>query len=108
MTTTKSLKALKTKVEHILKEYPDSRNDDILLAQLLWVQYYQHLLFKNDSGKWSIRLATLHELPKNSAIERIRRQLTEPDNSPYRPTIKEVYIKRGYEEVTWRNFVFNQ
>ena len=100
---------LKIKVEHILKEYPQSRNDDIYLAQMIWVQYYQNLLFKNVEGNWSIRLAALNDLPKNSAIERVRRQLTESDDSPYRPTDHKVWLHRGYEEVAWRNYLgYNQ
>jgi len=38
---------LKIKVEHILQQHPESRNDDIRLAQLVWFNFYNHLLFKN-------------------------------------------------------------
>lgn len=94
------LRALTTKVEYVLQNYPETRNDDLLLTHVLWHQYYGDALFRNERGVLSIEIKKIKELPREDHISRIRRSFQE--NMKYLPTDPEVVKQRGINEEEWR------
>ena len=95
------IKQLKHKIEWVLENYPDTRNDDILLTLNIWSSYYKHLLFTNDNGKLCVRLNNIFELPREDNVKRIRAKLQNEQNK-WLPTDPEVRRKRGILEEEWR------
>ncbi|MCE1248732.1 MAG: hypothetical protein LWY06_18995 [Firmicutes bacterium] len=64
-------RSLKSRVEWVLKIYPESRNDDRLLAWLLWKDYYPEA-FEKKGVEDVLTLEGFKKLPKSYDIQRYR------------------------------------
>lgn len=91
-----AFKKLSDKVEFVLRKYEEARNDDIELTICVWQEFYR----VGDA----ISLEQLRELPRESAIVRIRASLQNSEGK-YWPTRIEVARKRGIEEVAWQEYM---
>lgn len=93
-----TLKDLKSKVEHILQKYPETRNSDIVLTRMVVHEYLPHYCQKIGDIWW------YHEdslyIAREDQIKRIRAKFNE--KSLYLPTNEEVLKKRRLNEETWR------
>ncbi len=91
---------LKTQVETILREFPESRNSDITLMIELWKRYYPDTVITE-----GLYLKDLYDLPRESAIGRVRRSIQNDAKRTaemrYLPTSKEVAKQRGINESIW-------
>jgi hypothetical protein len=87
---------LKQKVEAVLSENPKTRDCDITLTIEIWRKYYDQLI--NDD---KIQLESLHTLPREDHISRIRRKFQEGGH--YMPTNIEIVRKRKLSEELWKN-----
>lgn len=91
---------LKEKVEIILKNVLRSREDDQYLTLCIWVKYYSDLLFKDESGKYCVRLEDTMKLPKEDNVKRIRAKFNE--QGLYLPTNPNVIKKRKILDKQWK------
>ncbi len=89
-------KKLKDKVEFVLGKYENTRNDDIELTIALWQEFY-------NVGD-AIPLEAMKELPRESAIVRLRAVVQNVDGK-YFPTDLAIARKRGIEEVAWQEYM---
>lgn len=109
MTKTK-IKELTKHVEAILKEHPKARNSDQWLTLKIWATYYKSRIKqveeKLPDGTTRIRkyvfLDDILELPREDNVKRIRAHF-QNDFHMYPPTDKSVIIKRGQEQIVWRD-----
>lgn len=98
----KEIKTLKKKVEYCLKNYPQTRNSDIELTLRVWKQFYGQYIEFTDHSKWGyLNLDKLGELPRQSAVKRVRAKFQNEDKK-YIPTSWEVAKQRQFEEDEWR------
>lgn len=91
-----AFKKLSDKVEFVLRKYEEARNDDIELTICVWQEFY-------NVGD-AISLEQLRELPRESAIVRIRASIQNAEGK-YWPTNLAVARKRGIEEVAWQEYM---
>lgn len=97
------LKDYKGKVMGILRDVPDSRNNDgLLIAHFIHRFASQHLT-KDANGEWAIPLKNLKHLPPFETIRRTR-QIIQNDDHAYLPTILSVRKARSIKEENWRNW----
>lgn len=94
-----ALRKLKDKVEFCLSKYENARNDDIELTIVVWQEFYR----VGDA----IALEQLKELPRESAIVRIRASIQNAEGK-YLPTDLKIARKRGIEEVAWQEYMREQ
>lgn len=90
------------RVELILKNVEETRNDDILL----WVEYLKKHHNNTVIIDKQIDSTKLHLAPTGSMIERIRRQV-QNENNKYLPTDKNVRKKRRINQEDWERYVFS-
>lgn len=92
---------LKSQVEIILKNSPESRNSDITLMIELWKRFYPKCMIEDEYMKTSIYLNDLYNLPREDGISRIRRHF-QNDRLLYLPTKLEVVVQRKINQEVWR------
>ena len=93
------IKTLKQKVIEVLKKYPETRNDDILLTTQIWREFYwSHL--EDDK----IALRDLHKVPREDHVKRIRAKI-QNEEGLYLPTSWIVAKKRNINEDVWREYL---
>ena len=99
------IRTLKSKVEYVLKHYPESRNSDIILTIGVWKQFNSSLIRAGTEGD-AVYLKDLVYLPREDNIKRVRAVI---QNRELRllPTSDEVRIKRGISEEQWREYLKN-
>jgi len=95
---------LKSQVEFVLKEFPESRNSDITLMIELWKAYYPSKLKTGATGEKGVWLKDLYELPTQDNIKRIRAHF-QNDLNLYLPTDPKVVKQRRISEDKWREFM---
>ena len=70
----------------VLAAYPQTRNDDAILAVFVWWKFYnEELIYSGDKksettaqkGQWLVPLERISFLPSESDISRVRRKLNE-------------------------------
>ena len=88
-----NLNFLRYQVGEVLKKYEDTRNSDRLLCWTLWKEFYGISDF--------IDYKTFKDLPKESEISRYRR-IWQNENGMYVPTLWDVAMGRGMEELKWK------
>lgn len=91
-----AFKKLKDKVEFVLSKYENARNDDIECTIAVWQEFYR----VGDA----IALEQLKDLPRESAIVRLRAVIQNVDGK-YFPTDLAIARKRGIEEVAWQEYM---
>ena len=91
-----AFRKLKDKVEYVLRKYPETRNDDIEATIAVWQEFY-------NVGD-AIPLEQLKDLPRESAIVRIRASIQNVEGKYY-PTNLAIARKRGIEEVAWQEYM---
>lgn len=87
---------LKDKVEYVLKNYENTRNDDIELTIVIWQ------VFHNVGD--AISLEQLKTLPRELSIAKMRQVIQNKENK-YFPTDLAIARKRGIEEVAWLEYM---
>ena len=102
----KSKNNLKMKVEAILREFPQSRNDDRWLACKLWAVYYPEYIVRQDNDPAMVRLEDIVKLPSQDTIARYR-QIVQNVDKEYLPTKIEVIRRRKMNEEEWRAYIIN-
>lgn len=65
-------KALKQMVEECLRNIPETRNSDIVLAIAIWRRYFPQRIRKGASGEEGVWLRDLIDLPREDNVKRIR------------------------------------
>jgi CubicO group peptidase (beta-lactamase class C family) len=104
----KSIRNLREKVIHILKEYPKSRDSDQWLTLKLWTVYFPtRVIIDPVTHKAMIALTDIMELPREDNIKRCRAKIQNEEHL-YLPTTVEVARKRHINEEDWRNWANNQ
>lgn len=95
---------LKSRVEAVLRDMPETRNDDTLLALRVWHSLRADLFFtiEGKEGLYVRAKDLLDHLPNHDHISRIRRKFQE--SGEYPPTIPEIAEKRRKEQKTWVDF----
>lgn len=99
------INTLKKQVEAILRDFPESRNSDITLMIELWRRHFRSDIFQGVVSGEAVRLRSLYELPRESAIGRVRRHIqndvTRTAEMRYLPNSLEVAKQRGINESIW-------
>lgn len=99
------MKTLKDRVEYVLREYPETRNDDVELTVTLWRVFYPGRVLANEHGE-VVRLSDLRVLPREDHVKRIRASFqNDPEMPQYLPTKESVAIKRQMNIETWRRIL---
>tara|TARA_R100000750_G_scaffold35776_1_gene23027 strand:- start:2488 stop:2895 length:408 start_codon:yes stop_codon:yes gene_type:complete len=93
---------LKSDIELILKENPETRNSDITLTIEIWKRFYGSFIFTGTSGNKGIWLETLYSLPREDNIKRIRANFCNQGKEWAYPTDIKVALARGIKEQEWR------
>ena len=95
---------LKETVEGVLRDMPDTRDDDTLLALWVWHRLRPDLFIKVDGrdGAFIRAKDLLDHLPPAEHIGRIRRKYQEAGKYPC--TRAEVARKRKQEIDTWKGY----
>lgn len=99
-----SKETLKARVEAVLRDLPDTRNDDTLLALNVWHRMRPDL-FEKVEGKEGLYIRAkdlLDYLPNHDHISRIRRKFQE--DKKYPATDPEVIRQRSNERKKWEGF----
>jgi hypothetical protein len=94
------IKNLKKMVELVLRDYPETRNDDIVLTKQIWISWFSHYI-TDIGGERFVKLQYLSELPREDNIKRIRASL-QNEHHIYLPTIESVARKRKLNIDEWR------
>ena len=101
-----NLNNIKSKVAKILRENPDTRNNDKLLTTNYWLENETHLIRTAKDGERYINLDNILKATSEASLGRMRRKIQEPSkkwpNGRYLPTSEEVRIKRKINEECWR------
>jgi len=94
------LRTIKERVEYILKNYPETRNDDMYL----WLIYVR--LFDPELSKYIkfIPYNILKKAPKLETIVRVRRKIQNEEHK-YLPTDPKVLKRRRLLAETWRKAI---
>lgn len=94
------LKTVKERVEFVLRNYPETRNDDFYL----WLIYVR--LFCKELAKYIsyIPYEVLKKAPKFETIRRVRQKIQNEEHK-YLPTNPKVLKKRRLLEKTWRKAI---
>ena len=87
---------LKDQVEFVLKNAPETRNDDVHLTIGVWVAYYKFFL-EGDR----LPLMNLKKLPREDHVKRIRATIQNKEKRLL-PTDPAVAKRRGWAEADWR------
>ena len=95
---------LKSQVEYILKEIPDTRNSDITLMIEIWKKYYPSRLKTGSTGEQGVWLKDLYELPREDNCKRIRAHF-QNDLNLYLPSDPKIVKQRRINEDKWREFM---
>lgn len=93
MTKLDEIITLKARVEYLLKEFPETRNSDVLLTIKIWKMFY--------GAKDMMTLEHLYDLPSQDGIKRVRAYFQNTLRI-YPPTIKEIALKRHWLESDWK------
>ncbi len=89
---------LKTMVQKVLEDNPETRNSDIALTIEIWKRYYPE---KTIGGECSaVRFSELYDLPREDNIKRYRAEYN--SKGEYLPTDIKVAVARGINEDVWR------
>lgn len=91
-------------VVYELATNPKSRNNDILLTQLVWEDYYPQFITRDVLGDPMIYLRDLYAVPNQDDIKRIRAKIQNEDRL-YLPTDINIFIKRAKNSKEWRTFL---
>lgn len=74
---------IKQQVEEILRDFPQTRDNDRSLVAYLWCTFYSHLLIKpTEKHGWQLPIEKIFELPSYDLITRIRRKIQESGQYP--------------------------
>ena len=92
---------LRTQVETMLREVPETRNCDILLTIQIWQRYYPEMIKTTKKGSKGIYLDSLFTLPREDNVKRHRARIQNEEHK-YLPTIWEVARRRRINEDRWR------
>ena len=98
-----ALKTLKSQVEYVLDQDPESRNSDIRLMHKIWQKFYPKMLVQFQ-GKIYICFENMYDVPREDNIKRIRAKF-QNELGKYPPTRLEIALKRGIKEDQWRIFM---
>lgn len=95
---------LKDRVEDVLRNEPETRNDDQLLTLCVWKLMFpeQFISIPGMEGLYIRAKSIISELPNHDYISRIRRKFQEAGQ--YEATDPEIRKKRKQEEKTWIDF----
>jgi hypothetical protein len=94
----------KEMVEVILRDYPQTRENDVTLAVYVWWKFYRYFLeWEGDAstegdpqkGRWIVPLEKVPHLPSESDLSRIRRKFNEL--GLYKATDPAVIARRSRE-----------
>lgn len=94
------MRTLKTQVEQVLIDLPETRNSDIALTIEIWKRFYPKWLTKDPQGNLYVPLARMYDLPREDNVKRIRAKFN--SNGKYYPTDIKVAKARGINEQSWR------
>lgn len=89
------MRSLKEKVKFCLEKYPQSRNSDTLLCQLVWYEFFRDKIIEVN-GKAGVLFENMHLLPKETIIVRWRQKFNEQDK--YLATDPEVIEQRSLKQ----------
>lgn len=98
------IKNLQDHIIAVLKDFPQSRNSDVVLMIEIVKRYYPKETINGEGT--GIRLTTLFRLPREDNIKRIRAKI-QNEQGLFLPTSQEVRKKRGIKEEAWLNYVSN-
>lgn len=97
------IKDLDGKVRFVLEHYPDTRNSDIRLTQVIWYVYCKDKVqFIGDEAV--VALKDMYELPREDNVKRIRAKIQNEEHL-FVPTVWEVAKRRGMKEDDWRGYL---
>jgi hypothetical protein len=88
-------RALKEKVEAILRDRPETRNNDKLLVMEYWRTFHEDSIARNEIGDW-VLLSSLIDLTAPEGITRARRLIQHKDKKY--PATDPVVIERRKRE----------
>ena len=95
---------LKNKVYKILRDYPKSRNSDLVLTAIFWQIYFPSRMNKDENGKKYIYLSDFLVLTKQSDISRVR-QIIQNIDGEFLPDSPEVRKQRKINEQQWKSYI---
>jgi hypothetical protein len=102
MITSKKLHDLKDKVEKILRDYPETRNCDVLLTNKLIELYFPQFYFLDSSGEiWINQRAKM--AVREISVVRVRTMIQNEDGK-YLPSDSRVRRVRRISEERYRRF----
>lgn len=95
-----NIKSTKYKVEHTLRDYPETRNSDIALTLKIWKLYFPQYIYTAKNGKDYVEITHLYELPREDHVKRYRAKFNE--QGLYLPTDRKVFEQRKLNIKFWQ------
>jgi len=93
-------KSLKDRVSFVLETYKKTRDDDNLLAVMLYKEFYKQYLKKDVKGDWYLNIEDKHNLPDDEKIKRIRRKIQADGKFMATPEVQEMRKQRQSQYLT--------
>lgn len=97
-----ALKNTKEKVVKLMEEHKLARNNDKALFAFYVNEYHPEIVFKDQEGRKSVRLADFGKLPNFESIRRSR-AIIQNDDGKLLPTDEGVIKARGHKEKDYRD-----
>ena len=88
-------------VLEILRDIPETRNDDVKLTIEIWKKFYPRIIRYDAEGVMVVQLCDITHLPREDHIKRYRTKI-QNDELKYPPTNWMVAKQRKYSEEVWR------
>jgi len=89
---------LKAQVEHCLKTYPQTRNDDKILVPAVWSLFHVEHIARVDNEQY-VKLKDIVLLPSPESITRVRRKFQEEGLYPASDYVRR---RRDAQKERWR------
>lgn len=96
-------KTLEKMVWSVLKHYPETRNSDILLTQMIWKLFYPQYLIQKE-GRFYIDIHYLFKVEREDHITRIRRHI-QNIRREWLPTDFKVFVERVRLSKEWKEYL---
>ena len=105
MNTPTQFKTLIQKVEHVLEEFPETRNSDVALTiQIRKVFFESDLKYNVFKDTHYVDVKKLFKLPREDNVKRIRARIQNKQHR-FLPTKLSVVKKRKINEELWRQMM---
>lgn len=87
----------------VLKHYPETRNSDITLTQMIWKLFFPQYIVKID-GREYIDIQYLFRVPREDHIKRMRAKIQNVRRE-WLPTDLKIFVERARLSAEWKEYL---